>query len=300
MDAVAVTNLLYEQNFECVDDVKAFFSRFRDKEEAVKEIAHPQLFILDNTVPVDPLSQLEANEKESTKSWDTDSLTDMWHSPERVFFLIWGRMVQANDILQASSVFKAHPLIQAPVSFHWLSLKLKANRDLIAKPLGLADHLELSKTNALLAKELRWLGNVPLPALIELRKKGQLRELRALINQDLNGLSDVPLTDLEKVTNQIDISLSVALERHQEKVEDLNRMFRNDMATSVPTLLLSLTAALQPVFATILPAWTAAAGGVVGATQLKEVVSSTVKFYKERKTLGRTPVGILWQAKKRS
>jgi hypothetical protein len=206
-------------------------------------------------------------------------------------------MIQANDTLNAAHRIGGHPLIQAPVSFHWLNQKIKINQRLVGESLNSNVSLELVKTNALLSKKLEWLGNVPLPSLIELRKKGRLAELRKLIGQDFDALSNIQLADVERVASEIDYTLSTALERHHEKVAELNRDFRTELTSSVPTLLISIAAILQPAFAVMLPAWIATVGGIVGATKVKDVVTATSKYLKERKALRNTPVGILWQAK---
>jgi hypothetical protein len=297
IDCVAITNELYDQKLETFDEVRAFFSKFSSSQEAAKEVARPELLLFDETAPLDPVSQLEANLNETEKNWDISHIPEEWRGPLFLLWVLLSRMAQANSTLHSASKIGAHPLVQAPVSFHWLSQKIKTNQKLIGEHLNISSSLELVKTNALLSKKLEWLGNVPLSSLIELRKKGRLAELRKLIDQDFKALSTIPLTDVERVASEIDYNLSTALERHHEKVAELNRDLRVELATSIPTLLISIAAVLQPAFTVFLPAWIATVAGIVGATKVKDVVTATSKYFKERKALGNTPVGILWQAK---
>jgi hypothetical protein len=297
IDSVAIVNELYNLRLESFDEVKTFFAKFKTSQEAAKEIARPELFLLDEDAPLDPVSQLEASLSETEKDWDVSKLPREWQGPLYLLRIIYSRMTQANDTLNAAHRIGGHPLIPAPVSFHWLNQKIKTNQRLIGESLNSDTSLELVKTNALLSKKLEWLGNVPLSSLIELRKKGRLADLRKLIDQDFNALSNVPLTDVERVASEIDYNLSTALERHHEEVTELNRDFRMELASSVPTLLISIAAVLQPAFAVFLPAWIATVGGIVGATKIKDVVTASSKYFKERKALGNTPVSILWEAK---
>ena len=144
------------------------------------------------------------------------------------------------------------------------------------------------------------MGNVPLDALIKFRQKGRLEEIRSLINKDFDELSNLSFQDISRVTNQVDYNLSTALAQHQEKISELNTNLKQEMIISVPTLLLSVVATLQPIFATTFPAWILPVGGVVGAYKLKDVITAAAKYYRERKSLGKTPVGILWEAKKQA
>jgi excisionase family DNA binding protein len=300
IDSVAFANELYDQKLESFDEARKFFSKFKTIQEAAKEIARPELFFLDEKAPLDPLSQLEASLMVTEKDWDISKLPHERQGPLGVLHIIFSRMAQANDTLNSAHKLGGHPLMQAEVSFHWLYHKIKINQKLIGEHLKVNTNLELVKTNALFSKKLDWLGNVPLSALIELRKKGRLAELRKLIDQDLNAISNVSLINVERVASEIDYSLSTALERHHEKVVELNRDLRTELASSTPTLLIAIAAALQPVFAAFLPAWIAAVGGIVGTTKVKDVVTATSKYLKERKALKKSPVGILWEAKEAS
>jgi len=299
-DCIAVTNKLYEESLESFDDVISFFQKFSSPENAVKNIVRPELFFLDETVSKDVLSQLDSYKEHSHKNFSLEKLESEWKGGQMLWFILVSRIFQANDILHQASMQSAHPLIQAPVSFHWLKLKTETNQELISEELETDINIELLKTNALLSKEFDWLSNVPLNTLVEFRQKGRLEEFRKIVSKDFNQLSDLSLQDVSRVTNQVDYNLSAAFEQHQEKMQELNTNLKQEMVISVPTLLLSITAALQPIFASTFPAWFVPVGGIVGAAKLKDVIAAAAKYYRERKSLGKTPVGILWEAKKQA
>jgi hypothetical protein len=297
LDSIALTNELYG---ECLDDfaeVQSFFSRFGSLREAVKEIAQPHLFCWDEDTPLNPVLQMEAFVHRDNIDWKLRRLPDQFQGPGYLPFMFLGRMMQVNDVLHRSRSQNAHPLVAAPVSFHWLTWKIRANRNLIAKDLGLARDMELGLTNSLLSQDLEWLSNVPLEGLIELRKKGLLAELRAVVSRELESLTGAGLSNLEAITSQVDYNVSSALRQHQEQVKELDRAYRTELAVTGSTFLLSIAAALQPSLLPLAPDWAKALSGIVGTTSLKSVVQATVKYFKERNALGKTPVGLLWHAK---
>ncbi len=300
LDCVAVTNKLYETDLENFDDAMSFFQKFSNAEDAVKNIVRPELFFLDEDVSKEPLIQFDSYMKEARKSISFERMGTELKGGQMLWFILVSRIFQVNDVLNQAIEIDAHPLIQAPVSFHWLGVKAEINQELIGKQLETDLNVNLLKTNSLLSKELDWLGNVPLDTLIEFRQKGRLEEIRSLINKDFAELSNLSFQDISRVTNQVDYNLSTALAQHQEKIGELNSNLKQEMIVSIPTLLLSVVATLQPIFATTFPAWTLPIGGIVGATKLKDVINPTAKYYRERKSLGKTPIGILWEAKKQA
>lgn len=299
-DSIAVINKLYEEKLENYDEVMSFFQKFSNPENAVTNIVRPELFLVDETVPKDPLSQLGSYKELFHENFSLEEIESQWRGGQMLWFILSSRIFQANDVLHQATTQNAHPLIQAPVSFHWLKLKTETTQEFISKELETDINIELLKTNALLSKELDWLSNIPLNTLVEFRQKGRLEEFRKLVSKDFSQLSDLSLQDVSRVTNQVDYNLSTAFEQHQEKMQELNTNLKQEMVISVPTLLLSITAALQPIFASTFPAWLVPVGGIVGAAKLKDVITAAAKYYRERKSLGKTPVGILWEAKKQA
>src|SRR5207244_1597272 len=110
----------------------------------------------------------------------------------------------------------------------------------------------------------------------------------------VSELSDAPLHNLDRVSHQVDLNLQVALNRHQEQIQVLNQTLVRELAISVPTLLLSVGGAMQPLFGTILPSWLPLAASVGGTVSLKGIISSVASHFAERRRLVKSPVGILW------
>lgn len=299
-DCVLLTNVLYGENFDNFGEVQEHFARFGSIREAITTAQKPELLYWDENTPLDPLEQWDAYIKRSNLDWELRELPQHLQGPEFLLFTVLSRMIQANSVMFGASVYDANPLITAPVSFHWLNWKIRVNRDLVARSLNLGSNLDLALTNALLSKDLKWLSNVPIESLVELRRKGRLSELRSLVNRETVRLANSRLDNLEAITNQVDYNLASALERHQEEIEKLDKAFRTEMSVLGSTFLLSTVGALQPQLIPLAPEWAVTLSGVIGTTSLAAIVPATINYLREKKNLGKTPIGILWKAKERS
>ena len=126
IDCVLLTNALYGQDFDNYQEVSDFFAKFASLQDAVKEITHPEIFFWIEDVPREPLAQLDAIIKRESLDWDIKKFIDT-NKAGYLPFMFTGRMMQINDIIHRAYRQNSHPLIAAPVSFHWLTWKIQAN-----------------------------------------------------------------------------------------------------------------------------------------------------------------------------
>lgn len=297
IDAIAVTNAIFAQNFDTEKEATQFFQKIGTSQALAREVANVDMFRFDEEAGDDPLQQIEALDKDTRINFNEDELPDEWRGAQRVWLQINARMMQVNELLQASADLDAHPVIQAPVSFHWLTTKVRVNAEMLGNAMDESILTQLPMTNALLSQQLEWLSNVPLDALIRLRRQGFLSELRATITGGFSELSAATLMNLERVSRQVDSNLEVALNRHQEQIQVLNQTLMRELAISGPTLLLSIGGAIQPLFGTILPSWIPLAATLGGTVSLKDIISNVASHITERRRLRKSPIGILWHAR---
>lgn len=299
IDSLLFLNRLFEKQFGSLAEAEAFFRRFSDAYEVFREAKRADLLVFTGDAVAEPGQQLEALLRDARR------LTPLEYLPtdpkQRDLEILWraidGRMRQANDLMLAADAITASPLITAPVSFRWLSTKLELNREFAASALGAEGHLDLPKTNALLSEPLDWLANVPLDTLVDLRRRGQLSDIRKQFTEALDGFSGSPVNRLDAVARDIDHGLAVAIAAHQERVKALDASLRTELKIAVPTLIGAVAATLQPGVAALIPDVLKGLAGLVGAANLKDIIKAIAVHYRERKTLGRTPMGILWSAR---
>jgi hypothetical protein len=299
-DSIVIANKMFGKDFDTFDEVTQFFSSFNDDKSLIREIADQSIFYLDEDVGRDPMEQLAAVDKEHRIHYNEEDMPEIMRGPQRIWQFIHMRTMQANELLLQATDMDAHPVIQAPISFHWLATKVKINSEIMSTAVEENLLTQLPLTNGLLGKNLEWLSNVPVADLIRLRNQGFLDELRKIIGKNLTELSNTEIDDLRKVANQVDYNLNTALNQHQEHLQDVHNKALDGMLAATPSLLITVGAALQPLIG-IVPDWISLAiAAVGGGFSLKDVIPKIIQLSKDRRDLGRTPIGILWNAREDS
>ncbi|MCW4019237.1 MAG: hypothetical protein NWF00_11265 [Candidatus Bathyarchaeota archaeon] len=152
--------------------------------------------------------------------------------------------------------------------------------------------------NALQQKELKWLGNVPIEKIEEIREKGELQELRTLLNQNIKELENSKDEEFLEVGCQVKYNIEQAMKKHAADTKNLNEKYRIKFALGKASIVVSgtlgvLSAAYPPI---------AVAAGVLSATVGGGSIINTVNDYidkrEEVKELKRKPVAMLFDAKK--
>lgn len=293
LDSVMLVNELFGTSFDSFDKVIEYFERFATNEEAVRNMVRPELFILESNVEPNPEAQWAAYLEHMAEDFVPGTMALEGKGASPVGYTLFGRMGTVVDLLIRTAEQGFHPLVAAPVSYHWLTQKIRINQKHVGEGLGI-DFKNLAVTNALLSKEKNWLGNLTLGQLVSLRKRNELADLRAELTRNFELLSQASFNNLDSLMVQVDQNLKSALVRHQEQLKSLDRRLLERLVISVPTLLVSIATALQPTIGAIVPSWIS---GLLGVTSVKDLVTGFVNHARERKVLARSPIGILWSAK---
>ncbi len=294
LDAVMLVNELYGTKFDSFDEVNEYFEHFVSNEEAIRNLAKPDLFLFDPNAEPNPEAQWATVVELLAQDMEPGGTLLGGRGASLVGQILSGRMGQAVDILHRTAEQGFHPLVTAPVSYHWMTQKIRINQKHVGEGLDI-DFKDLAVTNALLRHENRWIGNLTLDQLIELRQRNELEDLRTELTRNLDVLSKASLNDLDSLVVQVDQNLKRALEKHGEQIKEIDRRLLQSLAISVPTLLVSIVAALQPTIGAILPSWLP---GLLGVTSLKDLINGFVGHARERNAQARSPIGVLWSARK--
>jgi hypothetical protein len=298
VDSLLAINYLYDQELDSFEQAQEYMEKFSDIWEAARESKHTEKFWFEESSPQNTDDQINALLEDAYKNLDDSKLSFSIDSPHYLLFTILGRMMQANDVLQRSVQDWSHPLINAPVSYHWLSFKLQLNKQALEKDFIQEGDLDLAQTNAFLSSDLSWLANVPIDKLIQLRKNGALADMRLLLYQSISSLSNPNIDDISRVARSADHELEMTFRKHQEEVRVLDKDFREDLAINAPSLLASLAIALTPSLMHIPIEIKGIAAALTGTTSLRSILAKTVAYLRKRKRLTTSPTAILWSAKK--
>lgn len=145
--------------------------------------------------------------------------------------------------------------------------------------------------------ELKWLGNIPLDKLLELREKGELADLRDFIGRNIKNIENASDEDFIEVGNQVRYNIEMALRKHDSEVKGLNEKYRRIIdlsAVGAVSCVVSgtigfIASAFQPL---------ALASAVLGSPFLIQTYKEYLGYRDKYKELKTKPVAMLFDAKK--
>lgn len=150
--------------------------------------------------------------------------------------------------------------------------------------------------NALQDEELRWLGNIPLNKIKELRQRGELQDMRDLLSNNTGNIQSANENDFAEVTLQVKYSLDEGFKKHSAKVAELDKKYRSIYKIDVPTLVVSGTLGL----ASSLYPPLALAAGITGGTTVLDVIKKYNEKRHEEEALKKKPIAMLFNVYKKS
>jgi hypothetical protein len=137
-----------------------------------------------------------------------------------VLFSAQGRMRQATDVLRRSSWLGGTPLIDAPTSWRYFTWKLSYEAQSVPGNPDLHLHTAQALQSAA-RNEMAWLGNVPINALIEMRKQDALPELRQMLSRGVGDLMELRPDNFYRTGDQVVKNIQDAFDEHRKNLASL-------------------------------------------------------------------------------
>jgi hypothetical protein len=154
--------------------------------------------------------------------------------------------------------------------------------------------------NSLQKQEFRWIGNVPLDKIIEMRKRGELQDMRELLSRSINEIETSTDDEFNEVGRQVEYNIEHGFLKHQNEIRKLRKDYETKYKIEGASIVLvgafSLVAAMYPPLSQSV--------GFLSSTLFETVpISKLIKdFFSQRsafRELQQKPVGILFDAKKK-
>lgn len=151
--------------------------------------------------------------------------------------------------------------------------------------------------NALQQDDLKWLGNVPIDKLCELRQRGEMSELRDIISRNVREIENASDEDFSSVGKNVRYNIEQALKNHQSEVKDLKEKFR--VKYMMDTTEIAVTGTLAIVSALFPPAALALGitSGIVGGSSIVGTINDLIEKRSGIRELQRKPTAILFETK---
>lgn len=294
-DLVTHCSRLFGRTFSGEEDMMAFFEQFDTPAQVATSVADASrlLFDTDWSGPAD----------EQLSRYLDEVVAE--HSPQMagqpvgvmLYFALFGRMMQINDLVFNGSQYGAVPLVEAATSWQYLVWKYEYDRERASELNPALEDVVIVK--ALLAEGSRDLGllcDLPVQALIDLRRQGALAELRDIIRQGIADIDSASPDVLAEATETVAANIGEAFAKHKKDLEAharaRRRFFGLDVGSWITVGAISVAAAST---ASVPLSILAASLAMTGAPSGKDLLTRGKEILSTGHDLKRSPTGILFR-----
>ncbi|PXF63615.1 hypothetical protein [Kangiella spongicola] len=295
-DSLKHSRKVFGRDFENIEDFFSFAHELDTIERAVAEIADESRVLFDTDWDEDISTQLEkACNGQSAELLGTNNPGLILASSAV------GRMTTSNELLIKSRRLRGTPIIDAPTSWQYLEWKMEYDAESAEQVTNLKDLHITRGLQGLADGQMEWLGNVPPEALIEVRKQGAMEEIRAMLGQGIDGLSESNPENFHRTRDQIFKNIDQAFDSHKANIKKLREKQWKFAGSDIGSWLVTGTLGITSI-ATGTPVWALAAlaaDQMLDAPKLRDIPSSIQDLVDENKKLQKSPVGLLFNVQKK-
>ena len=284
-------------DFQSVDDLFKFASTLDTIERAAAEIEASDRVLFDTKWGDDPATQIQ-------KALDDKHCNPLGVDSPGVIFAMHsvGRMSVSNELLIKARRLNGTPIIDAPTSWQYLTWKMEYDAERAEQKTNLTDLHIVKGLQDLAGSEMEWVGNIPIEALVEVRRQGAMDEIRNILGNGVNELISLNPTNFHRSRDQIFDNISEAFQQHQRTINSLRakkwEFAGHDIGSWLVRGSLLVTAAV-----TSMPVWglaAIAADQLLDAPKLKDIPQSIRDLADENNKIHKSPVGMLFSVSKKN
>lgn len=297
IDLLEHSSRMFGREFDNMKELTAFFSEIQSSDDLVAVLAQPNLLLFDTKWKGSVAEQVDRFKKEIMD----EAAPDIGFSGvgELVSVALIGRMMQSNDILKYSSAFAGSPLVDAPTSWRYLMWKFEYDQ-------RRSEEISPTSTSTFITRALQVAGDesfplvndLPLKALVELRRQGVMEEFRHVIRAGVAEVDKAPAEAFKETVDQVVANLEAALTSHQSEIDDLKtsakKLIGFDIVPAVGAGALAIAAMSTGNLAL---AYGATAFGIAGVPSLRDLFAKGKNLTNQVAETRRSPMAILLRHK---
>jgi hypothetical protein len=292
--ALAHLEAMFGIAFGSLEEAGAYLTKFTASSEVIAQLKDPKRLVFD----VDDQRPLEEQIENYMRGY-----VRRFHNTgagEAVLLSAVGRMTQATDLLRRSTRLGGTPIIDAPTSWRYFAWRLDHDAQTLPSKDGRRLHLHMNKAlQSAASGEMQWLGQVPVAALIEMRKNDVLPELRQMLSQGVEQLADLRPDNFYRTGDQVVENIQNAFDEHRKAIASLTgkkwRFAGIELASCVVKGVVQVASACGvPVVSVI----GAALDQVVDIPKMKDVPKRIRTLKEEGDKLKSSAVGMLFNVSK--
>lgn len=276
-------------NFDAKEELSEFVTR--RQADFLKAVEEHHLFVPPQASPGMPLRASVPHYRRWLEQWRAgDSLKWARQASDAALVLagIYERLSPQFMMMRASDALVAQPLLSVSSQWHYYSLVTRVFSETLASE-GLLSPATVALLRALETDKFRWLGNVPMSALVRLRVDDETKQFRERLNEFVNELHSSRLDDLDQVASEVSRGIASLLGEHQKRLASIERKYQR-------THILTLGASIVTLAAAFIPALAPFVGLTAPGALVLKYARDKLEERNERKEISRSLMGVLTSA----
>lgn len=142
-----------------------------------------------------------------------------------VWYALNERLIPQYHLLENANELSSQPMLYVPAQWHYYSLCADMYQGRLVQN-ALLDSKTVSIIRGLNDPKFQWLGNVPINALVELRKNNENEAFRTQLDGYTKQLTEASVADLNRVTAEVGRGIVSLLATHQRRVREIEENYR--------------------------------------------------------------------------
>ncbi len=193
-------------------------------------------------------------------SEDVQTRSQGFSDSELVARGILDRLVPQYHLRENADALEGHPMLWLAPHWHYFQLCSGMTQDTLKSQRLLNDET-VTTIRALRDPELRWLGNVPIHSLVQLRRDNQNVEFRRRLSEFVNELHDSSLANIDRVASQVSRGILSLIQEHQAEIETIEKQYNRRHTKTALSSWVTFAATFLPWLGPFVPPIAALAAG---------------------------------------
>ncbi len=265
----------------------------RDQPEKVLEaIERNKLFVAPEGPIGEPVNDALTRYEADIRTWrspewikDFDRLTPAG----KVINAVTERLQPQYHLLENAEELRAHPLLSIQQQAHYFELVSRVNSERLER-IGVLDGQTKTMLAGFGSKRLEFLSNVPIDALVEIRKNNENEAFRKRMKGVISGLHESAIADIDRIAAEMAREIDSGIADHNRVVREIDDKFRSKYVQTTGAGVLTGITLLWPSLAPFLgPALPFAVAAKFGWDAWEQ--------YNEKRKASRSLTGVLAVAK---
>ena len=297
-DALIHSGKLFGRKFESVEDLVEFAKSLDTVEKTLAEIQDDSRVLFETDWGGDASVQLQkALEHPDYRYYRLPE----GESPGFMLAMqAIAKLSISNELLVKSRRLNGTPVIDVPTSWQYLVWKMEYDAARTEQKTNTHNLHVVRGLQELAGGEMEWLGNIPIDALIEIRRQGAMDEIREIFGNGINELVSLNPDNFHRSRDQIFDNIYQAFVQHRKNIKKLRGKQWKFAGKHIGSFLVKGSLEIAAA-STGTPAWglaAFAADQLLDMPKLKDIPQSIRDLIAENNKIHKSPVGMLFSVSK--